>query len=358
MTITVQTDDHAAEIRAATRAFLGDRWSVESLRDWAATGSTRTDLWSEAASMGWFRLLASEGAGGLGLDSVSAASLMHLVGSALVPGPVLDSMVVGSLTADRGLEIPEDARICYLDDELTRSADGLLSGGARAVPGAPSADWVVGRVASRGEVSLVAMPTSAPGVSVTPVGSIDALLEPGDVSVSGAGMAWSAEGASVTVARIDLLRALLRASEIAGVVGALTRMSAEYALQRKQFGRPIGSFQAIKARLAEMQVLATVTENLVHDAASAVDRGELDRSPERWVSVAKAYASRAARRAAEEALQIHGGIGFTQDHVLHLYFKHALTLQAASGDEFAHAERLLAIQLERLTSPTGIEVSP
>jgi alkylation response protein AidB-like acyl-CoA dehydrogenase len=130
------------------------------------------------------------------------------------------------------------------------------------------------------------------------------------------------------------------AAQLLGLTDRMITMAADYARERHQFGKPIGSFQAVKHLLAGAQVALEFARPVVYAAAWALDEGEADRS--RLASTAKAYASEAATEAARVSLQVHGAIGYTWECDLHLFLKRAWALSEAWGSAADHRHRLLA----------------
>ena len=141
-----------------------------------------------------------------------------------------------------------------------------------------------------------------------------------------------------------------------GAAEAVMNLAVEYAKVREQFGRPIGSFQAVKHRCADMLVDVEAMRSAVHHAAWALGSGGTEAAE--TAAVAKIWCSDAAVRVAESALQVHGGIGFTWEADVHLYLKRAQLDQVAFGDARHHRARLAAMLRDRVASGAGIWPDP
>lgn len=187
--------------------------------------------------------------------------------------------------------------------------------------------------------AVFAVERRSPGVQITPLVTLDQTRKQARVTLDDA-TAVRINGAVVSepIDRAYATSAALLACELAGVAARCLDMTAEYARERVQFGRPIGSFQAIKQKLAELLIQVESARS----AASAAVNAVATESADLWwtASLAKAYCSEAAMHAAEETIQIHGGIGFTWEHDAHLYFKRARTGQELLGTVAEHYDRV------------------
>lgn len=307
--------------------------------------------WAAAGRAGWFRVLVGEDLDGLGLGLVELSSVFRAVGRRPFRGPLLEQAVVApSVLAKTCGAQTSRLRACLDGDGLMMAAvspsppygagfgavslsGGKLSGQISPVPYAVHASHFLLPCREGAEVVLVVV--DGERADTTSLVSRDPTMEYGRVTFENAGI--NSDGviargadASKMLADIQGLQGLMAASELAGIIEELTQMSADYAKTRHQFGRPIASFQAIRHMLADMAVRASAVRSLtdvcVRDAAA-----QLERVPELG-AVAKAYAARVARFVAEQSLQIHGAIGFTTEHPLHLYFNRTLTLQSFLGE--------------------------
>jgi alkylation response protein AidB-like acyl-CoA dehydrogenase len=229
-----------------------------------------------------------------------------------------------------------------------RSGDAyLLSGEKLFVSDAHVANWMIvaTRTADNGGdgLSLLLVERDAPGVTVEPLQTMDqtrrlCAVRFDSVEVSTDAVVGEPDRGWQTLSR-GLDSALVSISaELCGTAQRVLELSVEYAKTRQQFGRPIGSFQAVSHRCADMLVQVESAKSLTYYAAWAVDNAAADAPLA--ASMAKAYASDAARTVAASGIQVHGGIGFTWDHDMHLYFKRAKWGEAMLGDGTHHRERV------------------
>lgn len=300
-------------------------------------GSYSREIWSAGAELGWNGLAIAEEFGGSGFGLPELAIIAEITGRELTPGPFLPT-VAAALVIDRCA--PDSVRAQLLPglaDGSTVAALGLnglvnmesdLTAVAQwpAVPGAPDADVLVLAAGA----DLLVVDAAADGVTVTALPSLDTTRSIGSVSMRGAAIPADrvlrgAARHARTVFRI------LAAAESVGISWASLDMAVQYAKVREQFGRTIGTFQAVKHHAANMLVDAEQTTAATWAAARA---GDLDAA---WLpaATAAAHAIRAQVFNAQNNIQLHGGIGFTWEHDAHLYLRRARTLSAllADGDD-------------------------
>jgi alkylation response protein AidB-like acyl-CoA dehydrogenase len=308
--------------RAAARATLED-------------GSTHpADAWSAAAELGWLGLAIDEQHGGSGFGVAELAIVLEVLGRELCPGPFLPT-VAASLVIDRcapdslrGQLLPdlasgESVGAVGLAGSIIAGSDLVVDGESPAVLGAPDADVLV--LAAGDDVVVV--DASANGVTVNALDSLDTTRSMGSVTLRGVAVTEDRvlRGAA---RRAQTVFRILASAEAVGVSWASLEMAVEYAKVREQFGRTIGTFQAVKHHAANMLVDAELTTAAAWDAARADD---LDSA---WfpAAVAASHAIRAQVFNAQNNIQLHGGIGFTWEHDAHLYLRRARTLAALMGD--------------------------
>jgi alkylation response protein AidB-like acyl-CoA dehydrogenase len=329
-------------------------------------------FYAKMAELGWAGLVVPEAHGGAGLALVDLALLVEEMGRAVVPGPFLSSAVLATLAIAHGGSAAQKktwlpklaageavATLALTEDGDRLDADGIqtkakksrgayrLSGTKMFVGDAAVADVLVvaARSGGRGEqgVSLFLVPRDTPGVLVKPLQSLDLTRRPAEVElknveVPAAALLGAEAKAWRTVARVlDAAAVVLAADSLGGAEKAL-EMAVAYAKVREQFGRPIGSFQAVKHMSAEMVSEIEPARSLVWYAAYAFDA--LPREASKAASMAKARLSDVYSRATNLAVQIHGGIGFTWEHDMHLWYKRAKWNEYAFGDATYHRERL------------------
>jgi alkylation response protein AidB-like acyl-CoA dehydrogenase len=290
--------------------------------------------WKQLAEVGLPALQVPERWGGLAASCADLVVAFDELGHHALPGPLVESAVVAP------------ALLRVLADDRPELAD-------RRLPGLAGGDLVVTvahdlcpRVVGSGwadEVLLVQDDElrSVPASALTRQRSVDPSRQIDTIAHAAAGEVL-ASGPSVVAAAAEAveLGTLMVSAQLLGAARMMLEMSTAYALQREQFGRPIGEFQAVKHQLADVAVAVEFTRPLVHGAAAALD----GRSPTaaRDVSAAKLAAARTADRAARAALQVHGAIGYTQEHDLSVWLLHVRALVNAWGTASYHRRRVLA----------------
>jgi alkylation response protein AidB-like acyl-CoA dehydrogenase len=354
------------------RSLLADRGGVDKALARIESGQTYDDgLWQAVASdLGCAGLLIPERHGGAGASHREAASAAEALGEFVAPVPYLGSAVVATAAL---VSIAEGA----VSDLLSRMAAGevsaALAAGFATAPGAAfpvsvrlSGPREAGSRISRlrGTVTGVAdalpaglllvpadgvpqalylVEASAPGVSKAPVVSLDMTRQLCDMSFEDAPGTLIASGAAASRALEAALAAgaAILAAEQVGLAQRCLDMTVSYVKERRQFARPVGSFQAIKHRLADLWVEITQARAASRYAAACLATGNPDAKVA--VALAKAYCSEVAVHAAQECVQLHGGIGFTWEHPAHLYLKRAKADSIGFGTPGAHRAALASL---------------
>jgi alkylation response protein AidB-like acyl-CoA dehydrogenase len=281
-------------------------------------------IWNIAAEVGWFRLLTSSARSGLEAGPSELAALFRVVGRYLPAGPFVESIVAGGLIRDFADLGPDERVVSF--------------GGPGLVEYADLSDLLLLRVETSGAEAVVAVDPKSDGVTITAVRSFDLIGRPCLVELGSAAPEVVANGprARALLDRIDIYSAVAATGELAGLAAEVLDMSVAYAKDRVQFDRPIGAFQAVQHRLAEMAVTLAAIDSAL--AAAVTLAQQIDPTSGARVRALHAYAAGLAREAVESGLQVHGGIGFSYEHPLHAYLKRALRLQAvaeARGDPLA-----------------------
>jgi alkylation response protein AidB-like acyl-CoA dehydrogenase len=358
------------ELRAAVRGFLADKASEEALRE-AVAGGPRFDpaVWALMAEQLRLPALAiPEEYGGEGFGPVELGVVLEETGRALLCAPFFSTAVL----AAQALLASGDAQACarYLPGIAEGATTATLAAAQEdgswdvahlttaATPDAGAGGWILnGRksfvidgatsdlvlVLARtpAGASLFAVRRGAPGFGAEPMRTLDltramARLSFDDVPATLIGA--DGDGASLTGRVLDLAAAGL-AAEQAGAARRCLEMSTQYAATRFQFGRAIGSFQAVKHKCADMLVQVELAQAAAREAARLAAEG--DAGFPAAAAAAHAVCSRAFMFAAAENIQVHGGIGFTWEHPAHLYFRRAKSAQLLFGGPTAYYERLL-----------------
>jgi alkylation response protein AidB-like acyl-CoA dehydrogenase len=332
--------DQQDEFREAVRQVLAKECTTDHLRAAFEAPSPRGHRWTTLAELGVVGLTVPEPLGGLGLGMVDLVPLVEEAGWAGLPEP---------LVATTALAVPLFTRLVTPDatgwleaiaaGSLTAAVDTSPAPGT-PVAGAYGADLLIlgtDGEGTDGEIHVV----TAQEATVTPVPSLDPtrrLGTPGWLPSSTTLIATGSEAASLAAA-IEDRAAVATAAELLGLSARMIALAADYARERQQFGRPIGSFQAVKHLLAGAQVKLEFARPMVYGAAWALQENEPTAS--RSASAAKAYASDAASEAARVSLQVHGAIGYTWECDLHLFLKRAWALCEAWGSADDHRTRVL-----------------
>ncbi|AEF41401.1 acyl-CoA dehydrogenase family protein [Hoyosella subflava] len=344
-------------LRASVRSALTKRCAPDQVAAIYDTGSTTdTVLWHVLASdLGLAALLIDEKHGGAGASAREAAVVLEELGRAVAPVPFLTSSVItttvlgtlgaadlleklayGEMTA--ALVLPFTARPGRITTPVTASDAGELSGTVTSVAGALAADVLIVPAAGPAGLELFEVPADA--ARITAVTSLDMTRQIADVEltgVTGTRLAGGAEASNSVHAGLETGAALL-ASEQLGIAQWCLDATVEYLKVRKQFGRVVGGFQALKHRLADLYVMVESARAAARYAAAAAAAGHPDRAVA--ASLAQAYCSDVAVFAAEECVQLHGGIGMTWEHPAHLYLKRAKASQIGLGTPGMHRQRL------------------
>ena len=365
------SEDQEALARAA-RDFLARECPPALVRETAKTpdGVPRA-LYAKMAELGWMGLVVPEAGGGLGLGILELALVCEELGRAAAPGPFLATQIViaallrAGSAAQRRRWLPaliageRLATLAYLEASDRHDADGItlrarrtragwrLDGRKLFVAGVPGVDLLlVPARAGRSGLSLFLVDAATPGVRLRPEETIDLTRRVGEVELRDVALERDAlvgregQGAALLARLIDLGALLVAADSLGGAARTLD-MAVEYAKVRQQFGRPIGSFQAIKHIAAEMVAEVEPARALVWYAAYAFDHRP--REAPRAAAIAKARLGEVYGRTANRSVQIHGGIGFTWEHDLHLWFKRACWNEIAFGDASWQRERLATL---------------
>jgi alkylation response protein AidB-like acyl-CoA dehydrogenase len=331
------------------------------------------NMWKHLVEQGWTGLIFPEEIGGLGLGMVELAVAFEEMGRALVPGPYLSTVPLAgtallgasSTTASRNLRaiadgkikatvaILEEAAAWDVDSVAMPAADaeqGLtLNGKKLFVSDAAQSDLIITAAKSRAGLVLVAVNPKAAGLKINPMPAVDSLRPLYEIVFDGVSVSKEdilAEGKTAAEALngcIDVATLALSAEMLGGMQWILDA-TVEYAKTRKQFGKPIGQFQAVQHHCANMLLMTESTRSAVYYAAWVLgnDPGLAPLA----ISMAKAYASDSYREVGNLGIQVHGGIGFTWDHEIHFYYKRAKASELMFGDALYHRERIARIVMD------------
>jgi alkylation response protein AidB-like acyl-CoA dehydrogenase len=368
-------NEEQEELRSQARGFLEEHSDSEHVRR-AMESELGYDpeLWEQLGSdLGWTSVLVPEEYDGLGLTFVELVALLEVMGGALLCAPFFSSVCLGGTALlVGGTEEQKREHLPGIAEGRTRAtlafdeaAGGFLAGNIATRARRDGDDFVLdGRktyvldghcadllvVAARVEgtagadgTRLFVVPGDSRGIERRALPTLDQTRRQAEIRLDGvrvprSGLLGGEDGPRRTLAKtLDLASVALAAEQVGGAQKCLD-MSVSYACERVQFGRPIGSFQAIKHKCADMMVEVESARSASYYAAcvAAADDDELPVA----ASLAQAYCSDAYFHAAADALQIHGGVGFTWEYDVHLYFKRARSSEAFLGDATYHRERV------------------
>jgi len=358
-------NDEQDMLREASRRFLEKEAPVSRVRDHIESPGPGydTDVWKRAAALGWFGLLVPEQHGGTARSIVDAVVVAEELGRTVQPGPHLPTLVATMAIAEAGSDeqaaailpgavegstvvvwAPPTLERDALSSDVTARPDGggfVLDGSIMTVQDAHVADHIVVTARTDGGLGQFLVPVATAGVTIRLHQSLDVARRLCRVDMAGARLPAGSvlEGGDASaVLRQHAAAIVLQCAESVGGAERLVEMTVEYARDRVQFNRPIGSFQAIKHKCANMLVWLEASRSATYYAALAVQ----DRLPDAALaaSVAKSYVGQACADVAGEALQVHGGIGFTWEHDVHLFLRRAKSNEALLGDPSWHRERI------------------
>jgi alkylation response protein AidB-like acyl-CoA dehydrogenase len=366
-------------LRDSARRFLKENAGIEKLRATVAKDHREAyesdtppaawdeSLWNKMVELGWTALAVPTDAGGVGMSTTAVAALAEEIGRAALPSPLISTLLATYvLRAADG----EAARACLsriaegasatlaiadergswepADTGMTarRERDGtVLSGTASFVQDARKADLFVVSAKTKEGIGLWVVPSDAPGVRIAPDRIVDLTRDQATVTFddvetgADAEVAPAGKGADALRAALPALLTIVAADQCGAAEWQL-QTTTDYARVRTQFDRPIGFFQAVKHPIVDMMLEIDRARSLVYNAACAIDH-EPD-AAERFAHMAKSAASDAAAFCSGRSVQLHGGIGFTWECDVHIYFKRQKHNQFFLGDGIYHRAKLAA----------------
>jgi alkylation response protein AidB-like acyl-CoA dehydrogenase len=366
------TDDQAM-LRDTAREFLADEGTIKKqlrhFRDKGCKDGFGHDLWRRFGELGLNGICIPESAGGMGMGAVEAGVVLEEIGRNLTPSPFLTTAVAaaraieGTAHGERwfpGILSGETVAALALDEgkrhapEATamiakRQGNGFtLSGAKQFVVHGASADFMLVAVRTAGSpgetngLTLFAVEPGVNGLEIENVALADsskaARLSFDNVALDGDAVIGEVDGGWAPLSRALNAGRAGAAAELVGVAAGASDMTVDYLKQRKQFGKYVGEFQALQHRAAHLYGEIEIARAAALKAAQLLDAG--DPRAELMTSVAKAKAARTAALAVQEGVQMHGGIGMTDEHDIGLYMKREAVLSALLGDPRFHANRV------------------
>ncbi|MFZ1974121.1 MAG: acyl-CoA dehydrogenase family protein [Candidatus Acidiferrales bacterium] len=344
---------------SARKFFAGECPSAEMRRLMETDSAYDAALWSKLTDQGYTGVIYPETYGGVGLGKVELMLLMEEAGRALLPGPFFSTVVLAGSVLDavgtsahknkylapicRGevratVAIPEAGGSWDPEAMHMNAQGGKLTGEKFFIPDAAVADFII--VVARNGVFIV--DPKASGVKISPMASMDLTRKLYAIEFSNA--AAEEIGTTANLARALDIATTALAAELVGGMQRTLDLTVEYAKTRKQFGKPIGMFQAVQHQCADMYLETESARSAVYYAGWALEENPSD-AP-KAVSIAKMYASDAARTVGNRGIQIHGGMGFTWENDIHLYYRRAKASETAFGDATFHRERIASLVVD------------
>jgi alkylation response protein AidB-like acyl-CoA dehydrogenase len=368
------TDDQEF-FRDTTRKFLERECPIVTVRELAgsAAGFDR-DYWRQGAELGWTSLLVPEELGGGSVSGSGVADLTLVAdafGSNVAPGPLLPSNVVAAAlaragTAEQQAEVlpaivagevvaawaftevpPHDA---LGDVALRAEADGdgfVLTGAKSPVEAGAEADQILVTARTDGGLAQFLVPADAPGLTVTPLESLDLVRRFARIEFAGVRVPAGAVVGGVGDAADDVehqlqLAAVVQSAEMVGAAQTVFDFTLEWAFNRYSFGRPLASYQELKHRFADMKMWLESSHAVADAAARTIQRGADDAAEA--ASVAKAYSGDYLAELIQDCVQMHGGIGVTYDHDIHLYLRRVTVDRVTFGSPADHRQRIAGLR--------------
>ena len=362
-------------IRKSAKDFVAGESSMErirALRD--GGGGYSTELYQRIADNGWVGAVLPEEYGGVGLGYVDLICILEEFGKGLLPEPVISNAILAGNTilqagseeqkndllpriADGSLkatlaayELAGRFDPAFVETTATASGEGyVLNGRKDLVPDARTADKIIvsartsGKAGDAEGITLFILDRKTSGATLTPVRTMDFhhrdTLELKDVTVGADAMLGELGKASAILEHTIERAALCLSAEMVGGMEEALQRTVAYTHERVQFDKPIAGFQALKHKAANMYVDMEMARSTMYYAAMAIDNDMPDLG--KSVAAAKANCSDGYLRITKEAIQLHGGIGYTDEHDIHFFYKRAVAANASFGDAAHHRERYL-----------------
>lgn len=331
------TDDQQ-EIKRTAKEMLGSRSTLERVRSAAESKAYDPGLWKELCELGWPGVATSEQYGGGGLGVVELAGLLEEGGYALAGSPFLATTACGAAIQEAGSEAQKES---WLPRLATGEVAGTLAVAGELAPDAAGADVLVLVDSNGGGARLL----TGEQAGASAIETIDPTRRYGVVTAD------DSEGEEMPGDEQAALAigALITAAELVGICQRSLDVTLEYVKDRKQFGRPVGSFQAVQHKCARMLMQTEAARSATYFGAWAAD-ADRDRLIE-GASLAKASSSEAGVEVTGSAIQAHGGIGFTWEADIHWFFKRAQLDAAYLGATKSHRSRLAALAARKVSTP-------
>jgi len=360
-------------LKTSAKEFLDSECPDTHVREMEEDSKGYTDeIWQKIAEQGWIGLIIPEEYGGAGLEFQDLIILLEEMGRYMLPGPYFTTVVLGGMTLMKSAT--EEQKKEYLPRiaegqiivtlaltepdaswdasgvqlEATDTTNGYVLNGTKLfVPYANVSEYLI--VAARTgkndtDISLFMVSASEPGISQTSLKTIGSDNQSevvfNNVAVSHESLLGDLNNGWDTIKQITNLAAIGKCAEMSGAIQNVLEMTVEYAKQRTQFGRPIGTFQAVQHHCANMATEVELSRLMTYQAGSALSEGL---SADKEVAMAKAWVNESAKRVCAMGHQTHGAIGFTKEHNLQLYTKRIKSAELMFGDAQFHTNKIADI---------------
>ncbi len=369
----IEFSDEQQMLMESARQFCRDRSPVSAVRALLDSESGYDEsVWREAVELGWPGIAIAEEHGGAGLDPGALVPVLEAMGRQLLALPLTSTVLAARLLQQAGgggpaaALLPElaggtVATVAVLDGSdwgqplpaarAEPDGDGLrLSGTKRFVADLATARLVIATVLHDGAAALALLRRDAlPEAAIRPLTLVDETRRAADLCLDGlridADDLVTGDGVRAALHDLGCVAALLSAAEDVGTTAATLDLTVDYLKTRKQFGRLIGGYQALKHPTVDVLTALEAARSQVYHAATRIGSGHVDRAAEIACRMAKAAASEALVYAADRAVQFHGGIGFTWDCDAQLYMRRAQDARGRWGDARHHRKRLAELLL-------------
>ena len=354
-------------LRNTAREFLAAELPMAEVRRIAGSDTAQDSaLWKKLAAQGWTGILFDETYDGAGMGLVESAVILEEMGRALLPGPFFSTVMLAGTCIDAAASDEQKhtwlkpicqgvacSTLALLERSASWDVDAVeltatgsrLNGEKLFVPDAGAASFLVVAARAGSDLALFIVDCKAPGVTITPMAALDLTRRLDQVTfhnVEATPLATGDKARQALQRALDVAAAGLCA-EMTGGMQRVLDQTVQYAKTRKQFGAVIGQFQAVQHLCADMLVYTESSRSAAYYAAWALQ----ERIPEARLAVssAKSYTSEAYREVGNRGIQVHGGMGFTWENDLHLYYRRAKASEIAFGDAVFHRERIASLLL-------------
>jgi alkylation response protein AidB-like acyl-CoA dehydrogenase len=344
-------------LKSNARKFFAAECPISEVRRIMETDTAQDrKLWRSMAEQGFLGVVFPEEAGGMGLGFVELAALAEEMGRALVPGAFLSNLFAGALLEGAGgskylaalSNGEKTATVALLEASASWDPAAVkmptLHGEKLFVPNAESADLIVVAARDASKLALYLVESHAVKKTLMPAIDLTRRLYKVDFDHPAAELLVEGEPARKALDHALNVVTVALCAEMTGGMQRMLDIAVEYAKTRKQFGKPIGQYQAVQHQCADMLLYTESSRSAAYYAAYTMTEGNADAPAA--VSVAKAYASDACRETGNRAVQVQGGMGFTWENDTHLFYRRAKASEIAFGDATYHRERIARLVID------------